>query len=221
MITDALFAFMNDLAANNSRTWFAENKVRYQKDVQGPFLEFVGVLIDRIREFEPGISQTAKEAVFRLHRDTRFSKDKSPYKTQLAAVVSLGGRKAMGYPGFYIEVGASGCHIGGGSYLPEREHIANVRELIAEHSEEFLLLANDPIFRKLYGQVLGDKNKILPVEYRDLVATVPLIANKQWYWMIQVPNKKVVGAKGIETALEYYRAARPLQEFLRRSFDGI
>jgi len=218
MITKNYFEFFNDLAVNNSREWFLEQKPRYEAHVKQPFLEFVERVIDEIRVYEPGITQAAKDAVFRLHRDTRFSKDKTPYKTHLGAAISKEGKKAMGYPGFYFEVGANGCWFGGGAYMPDKEKIETIREVIADHSDEFTTLVRSEPFATLYGQIKGEKNKILPKEIRDVATTVPLIANKQWYWMVQVPNVKVLGAKGVVTAMEYYRAARPLQEFLLRAF---
>lgn len=218
MITTAYFDFFRDLQANNSREWFTAHKPRYEAHVKQPFYDFVERVIDGIREYEPDIPQTAKDAVFRLHRDTRFSKDKTPYKTQLGASISKAGKKAMGYPGFYLEFGANGAWFGGGSYMPDKEAIETIREVIADHSDEFMSLVRSNPFAKLYGQILGEKNKVLPKEFRDVATTVPLIANKQWYWMVRVPNATVVGKKGVETAMEYYRAARPLQEFLLRAF---
>lgn len=218
MITKQYFEFFNDLASNNSRDWFLAQKPRYEAHVKQPFYEFVERVIDEIRMYEPDITQTAKDAVFRLHRDTRFSKDKTPYKTQLGAAISKEGKKAMGYPGFYFELGAGGCWFGGGSYMPDKDKVETIREVIADHADEFMTLMRSKPFATLYGDIKGEKNKVLPKEIRDVVATVPLIANKQWYWMVQVPNSKVVGEKGVVTAMEYYRAARPLQEFLLRAF---
>ncbi|MCU0329465.1 MAG: DUF2461 domain-containing protein [Candidatus Kapabacteria bacterium] len=218
MLTRSTFAFFRDLADNNSREWFEANKARYERDARKPMLALVEALIERIRVFEPTLHQTAKEAMFRINRDIRFSKDKSPYKTQLGAAICVAGKKAMGYPGFYIEVGANGVWVGGGSYMPNKEELATIRDVIADQGDALQAILADPAFVKAFGDLRGERNKIVPAEYRDVVTTYPLIANKQFYYMASVPENVVVGANAVEAIMEYYLAARPLQMFLLQAF---
>lgn len=219
MLTRSTFTFFQELADNNTREWFDANKGRYDSEARKPMLALVEALIDRIRVFEPTLHQTAKEAMFRINRDIRFSKDKSPYKTQLGAAICVAGKKAMGYPGFYIEVGAKGVWVGGGSYMPNKEELATIRDVIADQGDTLHAILTNPTFVKAFGELRGERNKIVPAEYRDVVATYPLIANKQFYYMATVPEKVVLGAGAVDAIMAYYMAARPLQTFLLQAFD--
>ncbi len=93
-------SYLKDLKNNNNRDWFHENKKRYESDLKKPFLQLLEQLIQRLQSFSPEIQITPKEAIFRINRDIRFSKDKSPNKTHVAAILSKYGRKSKGYPGY-------------------------------------------------------------------------------------------------------------------------
>ena len=88
--------FFKELAANNKKEWFDFNRKRYEKSVKQPFAEFVQEMIDRIRADDPKVDISTKDAIFRINRDVRFSKDKTPYKTHMAAIVSARGKKDKG-----------------------------------------------------------------------------------------------------------------------------
>lgn len=217
-LPSAYFSFMTDLRDNNRRDWFDANKGVFDRDVKAPFHHLIETLIDAIRTYEPMLQQTAKDAIFRLHRDTRFSKDKTPYKTAMGAVISLGGRKAMGYPGFYIEAGADGVTVGGGAYMPDKEQLASIRSLLADEPGVLAGLLQAPDFVACYGALRGDRNRILPAEFKAAAAAEPLIANKQFYYMGDVAVAEVTATDAIPAIMRRYTAALPVQEYLRRAF---
>jgi uncharacterized protein (TIGR02453 family) len=94
-------AFFKELEENNNKEWFEKNKKRYEASVKKPMLEFAAEMIERMRAIDPEITMLPKNSVFRIHRDTRFSKDKSPYKTNAGLVVTRGEKHNPGIPGLY------------------------------------------------------------------------------------------------------------------------
>src|SRR5688572_23573096 len=107
--------FFKDLAKNNSSEWFNENRKVYEKEVKKPFATFVEEMIGRIRTHEPQVKIKAADAIMRINKDIRFSKDKTPYNTHVAANISPFGKKDKSYPGFYFQFSADGIKIVGGA----------------------------------------------------------------------------------------------------------
>ncbi len=176
------FEFLIELTVNNQKRWFDENKIRYEHEVKLPFIEFINQLISRMAEVDPEYTGlTAKECVFRIYKDVRFSKDKTPYKTFSSASLHIGGRKTMWPGGIYLELGAESCAIYSGVYMPEKEALHQFRSNIAARPEKLNQAIHKPEFIKTFGTVLGEKNKILPPEFKEVSKIQPLIFNKQFY----------------------------------------
>ncbi|MFM1932039.1 MAG: hypothetical protein RL226_1342, partial [Bacteroidota bacterium] len=184
--TPDFIAFFSELKENNHRDWFTDNKKRYEKSVKDPFSQFVGALIAEMNKSGAAIGLQPKDAIFRINRDVRFSKNKEPYKTHTSAVLSAGGRKEKELPGFYVQLSSDTVWFGGGAYFLEKENLFMVREYIAMHPDRYLSIINNSAFKKLYGSVLGEKNKIVPAEFKAVVDKVPDIANKQFYYMAEL-----------------------------------
>ena len=123
------FEYFIELSSQNQKSWFDENKKRYETEVKLPFLQFVDRLIELMTLENPEYKGlTAKECVFRIYKDTRFSKDKTPYKTFCSASLQIGGRKTMWPGGIYFELGAESCSVYSGVYLPEKEDLYSLWE---------------------------------------------------------------------------------------------
>jgi uncharacterized protein (TIGR02453 family) len=159
----------------------------------------------------------AKDAVFRLNRDIRFSKDKSPYKTHMAANISREGRKNHEEPGFYLQFGAEKAMIGGGAYMVENENVYNIRKAIINHHDEFDALLNDKDFKKKYGTLQGERNKVLPPEFKAHVERQPLAANKQFYYMAELEADIILKKNLPELIMHYYHAGKAMNTFLKRA----
>jgi uncharacterized protein (TIGR02453 family) len=211
----SFISFMKSLLANNNSTWFHANKKAYELDVKKPFEIFVNDLIESFRKYDKGINMTAKEAIFRINRDTRFSKDKSPYKTSMSAAISEGGKDPR-YPGLYIELNHEGITLIGGAYTVEKENLHKLRKTIASDLKGFQKLVTDKKFISLFGKIEGEKHKLLSEEFKTLTTKEPLIANKQFYFSAKLPAKLITDAKLLKTVEEYYLAARPLNQFLTK-----
>ena len=209
--------FFRNLEKDNSKTWFEANRTRFETAVKGPFTTFVGKVIELIRKEDSEIVITPMDAIFRLNRDVRFSKDKSPYKTQMAANISRYGRRNTEYPGFYFQFGADKAMLGGGAYTLEKENLYKVRKAIIGNPAEFQSLVTNKEFRKKFGELKGEKNKTLPPEFKDAAVEQPLIANKQFYFMAELNADIILRRDLADFLMGYYRVGRPINEFLKRS----
>ena len=183
MITNEFLQFLYELSQNNNRDWFEKNKKRFETTVKKPFEMLVGELIGKIREFEPGFQAQPRDCIFRIYRDTRFSADKTPYKTHMAAVFTHNGRQTMADPGYYLHLEFGNLSLGGGAYFLDKEPLYKVRTAIAQDPQSFRELLESSDFQAKYGEIKGEKNKVLPSEFKEAAKKEPLIANKQYYFM--------------------------------------
>lgn len=221
MLSSSALQFLYDLSQNNNRDWFEKNKKRFEAEVKKPFEQTVGALIERMRAFEPGFAQLqAKDCIFRIHRDTRFSKDKTPYKTNVSAVLASGGRKSMHEPGYYIEISFGACNFGGGAYALEKPELHKVRTAIAQDPEAFRSIVGAQAFADLFGDLQGEKNKVMPPEFKVAAMAEPYLYNKQFYFWKEMPPETALGEGFVELAARYFEAARPVNEFLRIAIGG-
>jgi len=212
--TQEFLDFFQELAHNNHRDWFHSHKSRYERHVKKPFHTFVADLIDRIHEDDPRITLEPKHAIFRINRDIRFSKDKTPYKTNVSAVISPQGRKDFTYPGFYIDFSHQKLYIGGGAYSVQKDQLERIRFAIATQSEAFQALLDQVEFKEKYGELKGEKNKRLPKELKEVAEKQPLIFNKQFYYMAELDSHHVLDHNLMDLVMEYYYAAKPMKDFL-------
>lgn len=210
----AFLAFFKELETNNHRDWFHANKKRYESDVKNPFKSFVQDLIEGLSDLGEPIQMDAKDAIFRINRDVRFSKDKSPYKTQVSALISAGGKKSMDHPGLYVEFKASEASIYSGAYKIDKEPLYSLREHIASNPKEFAKLLKDKAFVAKFGEMRGEKNKRIPKEFAEAAERQALIFNKSFYYYAKFPAAEILKENWKDTVLEYYAATRPMGEFL-------
>lgn len=214
--------FFKDLAANNNRDWFNDNKKRYEKAVKKPFEAFVAAMITAMTDEEPDmVKLQPKDAIFRIHRDTRFAKDKTPYKMHVSAVLSPLGRKDMELPGTYIQLGVGEVWIGGGAYAPSKEQIEMIRTAMIQSPETVEELSNDAIFKQFFAEIKGEKNKRLLKPFSEWTERLPLVANKQFYYMAEYRDDEslVLRSDLVAYVLSHIRAARGWQDFLRAAIS--
>jgi uncharacterized protein (TIGR02453 family) len=212
---ERFYGFFEGLALDNSKAYFDANRRTYHEAVRDPFTELVADMIERLKEHDPKLDIRPRDAIFRINRDIRFSKDKTPYKTHMAAAISRGGRKDHGYPGFYFHLGADGVHAGGGVYMPDKEAVNRVRTAIARDPGGFARAIDDPLFKGTYGQLQGDRLKRVPPEFKEAAEDQPYVANKQWYYMADLDPEVVVSDDLADELLDRYQAAEGVTGFLR------
>ncbi len=212
-----LLDFFIELAPNNNKDWFDLNRKRYENSVKEPFKKFVNHIISKLAEIDPTFKELeAKDCIFRINRDIRFSKDKQPYKMQVSAVVSPLGKKSKAINGVYFELGPEHLRVYGGVYEIDKDDLLTVREGIAENIAEFQKTYNNPLFVKTFGELKGEKNKIIPKELKLAAEKEPLIFNKQWYFYTQFEPETILFDNLDETILNCYKAGRPVEEFFNK-----
>lgn len=218
--TPDFLEFFKDLAGNNNREWFQENKKRYEQSVKKPFEVFVTDVIIAVQKEDKSVQIQAKDAIFRIYRDVRFSKDKTPYKIQVSAIISARGRKDMLSPGIYLELGPEHVRVYSGIYMPDKDSLYNIRSYIAANLSEFSKLINDKNFVEHFGHIRGDKNKIIPKEFKEVATKQPLIYNKQFYYFGEMDAKVVLDKDLLGKVLSFYKASKPLKALFAKALKG-
>lgn len=209
--------FFIELAPNNNKDWFDLNRKRYENSVKEPFKKFVNHIISKLAEIDPTFKELdAKDCIFRINRDIRFSKDKQPYKMQVSAVVSPLGKKSKAINGVYFELGPEHLRVYGGVYEIDKEDLLAVREGIADNIQEFQTKYNDTLFVQTFSELRGEKNKIIPKELKAAAEIEPLIFNKQWYFYTQFEPETILFDNLDETIINCYKAGRPVEEFFNK-----
>ena len=211
--TDYLNFFI-ELAANNNKDWFDLNRKRYEQNVKKPFSDFVQHLIHSLAEKDAAFNELeVKNCIFRINRDIRFSKDKTPYKMMCSAVVTPEGKKSKAVNGVYFEFGPEHMRVYGGVYEIDKDDLETVRDAMAEDISKFQKAYKNPLFVKTFGKILGEKNKVLPAHLREAAATEPLIFNKQWYFYTQFEPETILQDNLDEIVLNCYEAGRPVESY--------
>jgi len=215
--TQDLLDFFIELAPNNNKDWFDENRKRYEKSVKEPFKDFVNHLIKKLTEIDPAFSEIeAKDCIFRINRDIRFSKEKQPYKLQVSAVVAPEGKKSKAINGVYFEISPEHLRVYGGVYEIEKDDLLNLRIGLTENLEAFKKLYDDPKFVKMYGELKGAKNKILPKEIKEFGEKEPLIFNKQFYFFTEFTPETILFDNLDELIIDCYQVGKPIQDFFNK-----
>jgi uncharacterized protein (TIGR02453 family) len=208
--------FFIELAPNNNSEWFNANRKRYESDVKIPFHNLVSELITKLSKIDKNLEGTKpSDCIFRINRDIRFSKDKTPYKLQMSAAIAPGGKKNMTYPGFYFEATPEGINIYGGIYMAEKNQLEALRNLIAKNLKTFEGLINEPTFKKQYnGEILGEKQVRIAPELKEAAIKQPLIFNKQFYYKASLDESYLSKENLSDILCEYFKTGQPLGRFL-------
>ena len=215
--TQDLLDFFIELAPNNNKDWFDENRKRYEKSVKDPFKAFVTHLIANLSKINPSFNELeAKDCIFRINRDIRFSKDKQPYKLQVSAVIAPGGKKDKSGSGVYFEIGPERLRVYGGIYELEKDDLLELRTGISENLNDFKKLYSDPKFIDRYKEIRGAKNKILPKELKEFGNIEPLIFNKQFYFFTEFTPETILFDNLDELIIDCYQVGKPIQDFFNK-----
>lgn len=211
--------FFKDLAKNNNKEWFDANRKRYEASVKKPFESFVAEAIQRIAKHDKAVTLEPKEAIFRINRDIRFSKDKTPYKLEASAIISSAGRKDHSVPGIYFAFGPESVKFYGGCYMPDKEQLTRIREAIMRDGKGFRKAIDGKPFVMLFKEVQGEANKVLPAEYKAHAAKEPLIAHKQFYVGAEKAAKLVTDPKLMDILMDHWLAMCPFNVWLAKAIS--
>jgi uncharacterized protein (TIGR02453 family) len=216
MFTHATLNFLDELAANNERAWFEANKARYEALVRGPALELIATMAPQLAKFAPHFRAEPRKmggSLMRVFRDTRFARDKSPYKTNIGIQFRHELGKDVHAPGFYMHIATDGCFFGVGCWHPEADTLGRIRDLIAAQPERWFkarderkfaaqfALAGDSLSRPPRGYA-ADHPAIADLKRKDVIALAPLAFDE------------ATGPGLVKLAAASFAAATPFMAFL-------
>lgn len=220
MISKDVFLFLSELKENNNREWFQENKLRYERS-RKEFEKFLTGIIPELSKLDPELqSPDMKDCIFRIYKDIRFSKDKTPYKTNFGAFIARGGRKTI-FPGYYIHIEPGGSMFAGGIYMPAPDTLKLLRNEVYFNSVEFKKILSAANFKKYFGQLAEwDKMKKAPREYPADFPDIDLLKYRSYTVAASIPDGLVTSAEYKQHLLELARTALPLNLFLNRAISN-
>jgi uncharacterized protein (TIGR02453 family) len=213
---DEMVKFFRGLKRNNRREWFQPRKHLFEQHVKAPMLELVGAINMELAKFAPEHVTEPKNAVFRIYRDTRFSADKTPYKTHIAASFSRRGGERLGTGGFYFSVSPEVIEVAAGVWHPDRDVMLLVRNHIAETHAELNLILADKKARKLTGGLQGDALTRSPKGFDPEHPAAGFIKMKDWVLDVTLDPKLATSPKLQAEIVARFRAMAPLLHYLNR-----
>ncbi|MBS1650751.1 MAG: DUF2461 domain-containing protein [Bacteroidetes bacterium] len=215
-----LINFLEQLKLNNNKEWFEANKNTYL-ECKFNFEKIVQEIIIGISKFDKAILPTydAKKCVFRIYKDVRFSKDKSPYKTNFGASINPGGKRSL-IAGYYLHIEPNNSFIAGGVYMPIPEHLAAIRQEIDYNSSQLLKIFNSKGFKAFFnGFDEIDKLKSAPKNYDKNHPHIKLLKNKHFTFSSHLTNKMILNKNFVSNAIERYKSLYPALVYLRNAVE--
>ena len=210
--------FLKKLKINNNREWFDSNKTEYlaSKEI---FEEFVSELIKGINKFDKKVSLDLKpkDCTFRIYKDVRFSKDKTPYKNNMSASINPGGKKSN-IPGYYFHLEPDGCFLAGGVYMPMPDVLKAIRQEIDYNPLPLINVLKSASFKKEFnGLDEEDKLKNPPKGFNKDHAHSEILKNRHFIVSQKFENKVILKKEGLSKTLNSFKAMYPFLDYLRKA----
>ncbi len=219
MLSKDSLQFLDDLKANNNRDWFLENKKRYEifrKDYHQLVADFLNIM----KPLDPTLEMLeVKNCTFRINRDIRFSKDKSPYKNHIGVWLSSGS-KGMNRSGYYIHISRTGSFIAGGLYCPEAEDLKKVRKEIAYFHEDLEAILEEKSFQKEFGNFDRNAENVLknpPRGYEKEHPAIELLKLKSFETSQKFDIEEVTKEDFVSKMTQKLILLKPLNDFINRA----
>ena len=206
--------FLRQLARNNNRGWFQAHKVIYEEKVKTPMIGLVLALGGAMQSFAPEMIVDPRSAIFRIYRDTRFSRDKAPYKTQIAAVFDPRGIPRHRGAALYCHFSPEEVLIAGGVYMPIPADLRAIRQHVAANYRELRKIITAPEFKKNFGRLEGEQLTRTPREYPPDHPAADLLRYKQYLVSVTDAPRLAESPKLFPRILTAFRVMMPLIRFL-------
>lgn len=210
-----LFAFLAELEAHNERAWFQANKARYEAQARDPMLRFIAALGEPLQKISRHFDADPRPqggSMFRIYRDTRFSKDKTPYKTHVAAQFRHHGcSEGVHGPGFYLHLEAGRCFAGGGLWHPEPEPLRQIREHIVSHAKAWKALRDGGL------EIEGESLKRVPQGFSAEHPLAEDLKLKDFYTSTSFTDRQVCSQDFLERVAKAFQDTAPLMAFLNKA----
>lgn len=222
MIQLSTLTFLKNLKKNNNKIWFDQNREKYV-NARDDFEKFIGKLLQKMISFDADMKELeANKCLYRINRDLRFSKNKTPYKINISAYFNKGGKKSIN-AGYYFHVQPDGnSFAGGGLWMPEATELKKVRQEIDYCFPEFKKIVNATAFKKNYGELEREKGQVLinnPKGYDKDNPAGEFLKLKSFVASKYIPDKALHEPELINEVAEYFKALTPLLKFINRSFE--
>lgn len=213
--TKKTLSFLRALKRNNRREWFQPRKEEYETHVRAPMVELLERLAIDMRAFAPELIADPKVSLFRIHRDTRFSSDKTPYKTHVAARFPLRGVPKGEGAGLYFEIAPGWVWIGGGMYRPTTADLHDLRaQIAATHPRGLHMVVTAPAFKKAVGELTGDRLTRVPLGYAKDHPASHYLQFKQFLGSCEYEASLATSRGFYSELLKVFKAVAPLVQFL-------
>lgn len=216
-ISPKTFDFLKKLSQNNNRDWFNENKNLYT-EAQGNIIQFLDDLILEMSGFDEELAKIdSKKSLFRIYRDTRFSKDKSPYKTNFGASLGMGKGNQKG--GYYLHIEPGKSFLAGGIYMPESTVLKEVRKEISLYGDSFLKILNNKDFKKHFPELdQDDKLKKIPQGFEKEDPMADYLKLKNFIVIYQLKDEEVLDQNAVKNMNKIFTLMKPFNDFLNAPF---
>lgn len=218
---EEVLSFLKELGLNNNREWFESNRSRYL--VVKDYIEnFTQELINGISDFDESAKYlTPKDCTYRIYRDTRFSMDKTPYKTHIGIFINPPYGKKSFRMGYYLHLEPRKCAIGVGNVCLPPKLITSIRESIRDNIEEYLGIIENPSFKKYFPSVGENPVKTAPKGFSKDWEYIDLVRPKDYYTSHSLKSKEVMAKNFSETVLEIFKTGKPFMDFINYTVDEI
>lgn len=211
-------AFLKKLKSNNNKDWFDKNKEQFL-EAKAEYESFIDGIIKGLRGFDKKISADlkGKDCVFRIYKDVRFSKDKTPYKTNFGASINPGGRKSL-VAGYYLHCEPGKSFLAGGVYMPEPNLLNAIRQEIDYNPDAFLKILKSASFKKYFkGLDSEDALKTAPKGYDKEHPHIGILKNRHFVVSHELSDKQLLDKNATKHILEGFKAMHPFLEYLREA----
>ena len=222
MISSSTITFLKALKKNNNKPWFDKNREKYNA-AKYNLEEFVALLLQKMVSFDEDMKElTAKNCTFRINRDVRFSKNKTPYKINLSASFNRGGKKSI-YGGYYFHLQPGGnSFVGGGLWMPEPENLKKLRQEIDYCFPEFKKIIGAASFKKHYRELERDEKQMLvnvPKGYDKENPAAEYLRMKSFIATKNLSDEEILSPKLADEVIQSFKALMPLVKFVNRAFE--
>ena len=214
--TKKTFSFLSSLADNNTREWFDEHKQEYEDHVREPALDFISDMDDDLRAISKHFRAVPKKvggSLMRIYRDTRFSRDKTPYKTNIGIQFRHALGKDVHAPGFYVHIATDECFLGAGCWHPESDALGKIRDLVAQKPEKWFAARDDRKFAAQW-ELWGDGLTRPPRGYAADHPAITDLKRKDFIALAALGKAEVTSANFLALVAERFKQAGPFMRFL-------
>jgi uncharacterized protein (TIGR02453 family) len=221
MLVPQTLTFIRQLKKNNNKPWFDAHRAQYEA-ARIDFTNFIQLVIDAVAKKDPSITGlTAKDCMFRINRDIRFSKDKSPYKTNFGAIIKQGGRKSI-FAGYYFHCSPGSSFAGGGLWMPDAKELKKLRQEVDYNADEFEALIKEKTFKKIYGDLYqGDDVRLstVPKGYEKDHPLIRYLKLKSFIAETPISDQELTTSSLHKKTIAAYSALQPMISFINRAIS--